>query len=490
MKLLTIAASFDPGITDQSMDNRSDIWRGIDTIKARFIDLSDKVWGMPEVCYTEARSAAEHLAELRHQGFRITEQVAGIPTAVVGEWGEGGPVIAFMGEYDALPGLSQEAGVAEHRPVETGGHGHGCGHNLLGSAALLAATAVKDWLAENKVPGRVRYYGCPAEEGGAAKAFMVRSGAFEDADIAITWHPHSFWEVAVTPSLANTRADFIFTGRTSHAAASPHLGRSALDAVELMNVGVNYMREHMPSDARVHYALLDTGGIAPNVVQAHARVRYSIRARDLPGMNELVGRVNKIAEGAALMTETKVEMKIISAVSNILPNTPLEQALHRVMEELGPPHFDDADKGFATEIRATLSDKDIESVYYAIGMEPTERPLADFLVPLDAKRNPLVGSTDVGDVSWVVPTVQVHAPTVAIGTPFHTWQVVAQGKSAHAHKAMVQAAKAMAGIGIKALTDPELIKAAKADLKKRTAKTPYVCPLPDHVAPPLDMSVA
>ncbi|MGY4232259.1 amidohydrolase [Bradyrhizobium sp. USDA 4449] len=331
---------------------------------------------MPEVCYTEARSVAEHLAELRHQGFRVTEKVAGIPTAVMGEWGEGGPVIAFMGEYDALPGLSQEAGVAEHRPVETGGHGHGCGHNLLGSAALLAATAVKDWLAENKVPGRVRYYGCPAEEGGAAKAFMVRSGAFEDADIAITWHPHSFWEVAVTPSLANTRADFIFTGRTSHAAASPHLGRSALDAVELMNVGVNYMREHMPSDARVHYALLDTGGIAPNVVQAHARVRYSIRARDLPGMNELVGRVSKIAEGAALMTETKVEMKIISAVSNILPNTPLEQALHRVMEELGPPHFDDTDNDFASRIRATLTDKDIASVYYAIGMEPTDRPLA------------------------------------------------------------------------------------------------------------------
>ncbi len=171
------------------MDNRSDIWRGIDEIKPRFIDLSDRVWAMPEVCYTEARSSAEHLAELRHQGFRITENVAGIPTALMGEWGEGGPVIAFLGEYDALPGLSQEAGVAEHRPIETGGHGHGCGHNLLGSAALLAATAVKDWLAANKVPGRVRYYGCPAEEGGAAKAFMVRSGAFDDADIAITWHP-------------------------------------------------------------------------------------------------------------------------------------------------------------------------------------------------------------------------------------------------------------------------------------------------------------
>ena len=192
------------------MDNRSDIWLGVDAIKPRFVALSDRVWAMPEVCYTEARSAAEHLAELRHQAFRITENVADIPTALMGEWGEGGPVIAFLGEYDALPGLSQEAGVAEPRPLEAGGHGHGCGHNLLGSAALLAATAVKDWLAANKAPGRVRYYGCPAEDGGAAKTFMVRSGAFADADIAITWHPNSFWEVAVTPSLAHTRAAFIF----------------------------------------------------------------------------------------------------------------------------------------------------------------------------------------------------------------------------------------------------------------------------------------
>ena len=471
------------------MDNRSDIWRGVDTIKPRFVALADRVWAMPEVCYTEARSSAEHLAELRHQGFRITEQVAGIPTALMGEAGEGGPVIAFLGEYDALPGLSQEAGVAEPRPIEAGGHGHGCGHNLLGSAALLAATAVKDWLAVHKIPGRVRYYGCPAEEGGAAKAFMVRSGAFADADIAITWHPSSFWEVVVTPSLANTRADFIFTGRASHAAASPHLGRSALDALELMNVGVNYMREHMPSDARVHYAVLDTGGIAPNVVQAHARVRYSIRARDLPGMTELVGRVHKIAQGAAMMTETSVEMRIVSAVSNILANTPLEQALHGIMQELGPPHFDDTDKDFAAKIQSTLSDKDIASVYYSIGMDPTDRPLADFLVPLDARRNPQIGSTDVGDVSWVVPTVQVHAPTIAIGTPLHTWQVVAQGKTPAAHKAMVQAAKAMAALGIKALTEPGLIAAASADLKKRTARSPYVCPMPDSVAPPLDMSL-
>src|SRR5712675_278605 len=231
------------------MDNRSDIWLGVDAIKPRFVDLSDRVWAMPEVCYTEARSAAEHLAELRHQGFRITENVAGIPTALIGEWGAGGPVIAFMGEYDALPGLSQEAGVAEPRPIEAGGHGHGCGHNLLGSAALLAATAVKDWLGANKVPGRVRYYGCPAEEGGAAKAFMVRDGLFRDVDIALSWHPHAFFGVKDPTALATTTIDFTFSGRAAHAANAAHLGRSALDAAELMNVGTNYLREHMPKSA-------------------------------------------------------------------------------------------------------------------------------------------------------------------------------------------------------------------------------------------------
>jgi len=470
------------------MDNRNDVWRAVDRHKDRLIALSDRVWGTPEVCYTEERSCAEHVAELHHQGFRVSEQVAGIPTAVMGEAGEGGPVIAILGEYDALPGLSQEAGAAEHRPIEAGGHGHGCGHNLLGSAALLAATAIKDWLAENNLPGRVRYYGCPAEEGGAAKAFMVRAGAFDDADIAITWHPASFWEVAPPISLANTRADFIFAGRASHAAAAPHLGRSALDAVELMNVGVNYMREHMPSDARIHYALLDTGGIAPNVVQAHARVRYSIRAADLPTMLELVGRVKKIAEGAALMTETKMTMRIVSAVSNVLGNAPMEQALQGIMEDLGPPSFDDDDRNYAEAIRATLTPQDIAAVYRSAGIPVRPAPLADFTVPLDTPRKPAIGSTDVGDVSWVVPTVQAHAPTVAIGTPFHTWQVVAQGKQPAAHKAMVQVAKAMASLAAKAVAEPDFVAAAQADLAERTAGMPYQCPIPDGVEPPLDMS--
>ena len=468
------------------MQNSEQIWTLVDAKREAFTALSDRVWGMPETCYTEHRSAAEHLAEMQRQGFRITEAVAGIPTALMGEAGEGGPVIAILGEYDALPGLSQEAGVAEHRPIPGNGNGHGCGHNLLGSAAMLAATAVKDWLAENGKPGRVRYYGCPAEEGGAAKAFMVRDGAFKDVDIAISWHPNAFLEVSEALSLANTRIDFIFHGRASHAAASPHLGRSALDAVELMNVGVNYMREHMPSDARIHYAMIDGGGIAPNVVQAKARVRYSVRAPELPDMLDLLERVKDIARGAALMTGTKVDIQVLSAVSNLLGNEPLEQAMYETMQRLGAPEWDEADRAFARDIQSTLSAGDLATAYRKVGVQPKEGvPLCDAVVPRDSKRKPMIGSTDVGDVSWVVPTVQAHAPTYAIGTPGHSWQLTAQGKSPAAHKGMVHVAKIMAATAVATLEDPTLIAAAKTDLAERTRLRPYVSPLPDEVEPPI-----
>lgn len=468
------------------MRNSETIWQLVDAKRQPFEALSDRVWGMPEIAYTEYRSVAEHTAMLKEQGFRITENVAGIPTAVMGEAGEGGPVIAFLGEYDALPGLSQEANIAEPRPVAGGGHGHGCGHNMLGSAALLAATALKDWLAETGRPGRVRYFGCPAEEGGAAKAFMVRAGAFDDVDVAITWHPASTTRVDEALSLANTRMDFHFTGRASHAAAAPHLGRSALDAVELMNVGVNYMREHMPSDARIHYAMLDSGGIAPNVVQASAKVRYAIRARDLAGMLELNERVKKVAEGAALMTETKVSISIMSAVSNMLGNTPLEEAMFQNIQRLGPVPFDDADRAYAAQIQATLSEADILNDYRRTGVEPRENtPLCDFVIPRDARGVPMVGSTDVADVSWKVPTIQARVATHAIGTPGHSWQITAQGKAPAAHKGMVHAAKIMAGTAIDVMSDETLLARAKKDHQERTTRTPYICPIPAEVKPPI-----
>jgi aminobenzoyl-glutamate utilization protein B len=468
------------------MQNSKTIWAHVDARKEDYEALSDRVWGMPEIAYTEFRSATEHKTMLEQEGFRIKENVAGIPTAVVGEAGEGGPVIAILGEYDALPGLSQVAGIAEPKEMEAGGHGHGCGHNMLGSAALLAATAVKNYLAEKGLKGRVRYYGCPAEEGGAAKVFMVREGEFKDVDIAISWHPGSINRVDDANSLANTRIDFTFTGRASHAAASPHLGRSALDAVELMNVGVNYMREHMPSDARIHYAILDAGGIAPNVVQGRAKVRYAVRARDLPGMKALVERVKKVAQGAALMTETQMSLQVVSAVSNLLGNTPLEQAMQKQFDALGAPPFDEADRTYARQIQGTLTGEDIASAFARAGVTPRkDLALCDFVVPYGTKGVPMLGSTDVGDVSWAVPTVQARVATHAIGTPLHTWQVTAQGKSGQAKKGMVAAAKVMAATAVEAIEDAGLIARAKADHAARTDAVPYECPLPTDVMPPI-----
>lgn len=469
------------------MQNSDIIWDHVDQHRDAFVGLSDRVFDVPETLYNEYRSVAEHKAMLEQQGFRITENAAGIPTAILGEAGDEGPVVAILGEFDALPYLSQAPGVAEYQPLEDGGNGHGCGHNLLGAAAMLAATAVKDWLAASGVKARVRYYGCPAEEGGAAKAFMVRDGLFEDVDLAISWHPATFTAVNKPNSLANTRIDFTFHGKASHAAAAPELGRSALDAVELMNIGVNYMREHMPDDARIHYAYLDAGGVAPNVVQHRATVRQLIRARDLPGMRSLLERVKKIADGAALMTETTVNAKVFTGVSNLLGNRPLEEAMQAELERLGPVAFDADDAAFAREIQKTLTAEDIAVSFRRCGMAPPEgeMPLCDFIAPLDLPGAGGEGSTDVGDASWAVPTVQARIATCAVGTPFHTWQTVAQGKAPAAHKGMIYAAKVMAATAKRAIEDPALRAAAKAEHAAHLQKTPYVSPIPPDVQPPI-----
>ena len=465
--------------------NQPPVWDVVEARKEDFIHLSDRVWETPETCYMETKSAAAHREMLQAEGFRITDNVAGIPTALIGEAGEGGPVIAFLGEYDALAGLSQTAGATRHEPLTAGANGHGCGHNLLGSASLLAATALKEWLEQTGTPGRVRYYGCPAEEGGAAKAFMVRAGAFDDVDIAISWHPSNFAGVQRETSLANCRIDFEFTGRSSHAAAVPELGRSALDAVELMSVGVNYMREHMPSDCRIHYAILDAGGISPNVVQGYAKVRYVVRSPDLAGLLTLIERVKKVAEGAALMTETTVKSTILAGVSNLVVNTPLMDTMQGIWESLGPPAYDEADLAFARDIRATLTPQDIAASWNQERLEQRDVPLADFILPPHNEVRQMGGSTDVGDVSWVVPTVQAYGPTLAIGTQLHTWQVVTQGQSPLAHKGMVATAKVMAATGMAALQNPDLREAAWADLKRRHRGQVYQSPIPEGTEPPV-----
>jgi aminobenzoyl-glutamate utilization protein B len=468
------------------MSNADRIWSLVEAHRERFVTLADTIWEMPEVAYAEFRSVEAHVQALAEKGFRIVRDLAGIPTAVMGEAGTGGPVIAILGEYDALPGLSQEAGVAEERPRPGESAGHGCGHNLLGSAAMLAAVAVRDWLAETGRPGRVRYYGCPAEEGGAAKAFMVRAGAFADVDAAISWHPAPYNRVDLGRSLANMRTDFTFHGRASHASASPELGRSALDAVELMNIGINYLREHMPPDCRVHYAYIDAGGAAPNVVQARATVRQLVRAPDLKGLRALLARVRKIAEGAALMTGTRVEERIQTAVSNIVFNPVLARVMQANLDRLGAPAFDAGDRAFARAIQATLTDEDIATDWARMGRDPDPaKPLADFVVPLETAGKGAEGSTDLGDVSWAVPFVEARVATCAIGTPFHTWQLTAQGKSPAAHKGMVHAAKLMAGTAIDLLQDPVTIERARALHRAHLAREPYECPMPAEVMPPL-----
>ena len=345
---------------------------------------------------------------------------------------------------------------------------------------------LKDWLEKNNIKARVRYYGCPAEEGGAAKTYMSRDGWFDNVDTAICWHPATFNSVNKPISLANTRVDFTFIGKAAHAATAPHLGRSALDAVELMNVGVNYMREHMPDTARVHYAYMDAGGNAANVVQAKVTIRHLIRASNLIELRSLVDRVYKIADGAALMTETCVEKKVYSGVSNLLGNEPLEQIMQNEFEKLGPVKFDKNDEDFANKIRSTLTESDILDSFQRIGIKaPLDMPLCDFVAPLNSVSNGGIGSTDVGDVSWVVPTVQARIATCAVGTPFHTWQTVAQGKAPAAHKGMVHAAKIMASTACTLINNPKKLNEAKEAFNRQIEKHPYICPIPVGTMPPI-----
>lgn len=474
--------------SDLMQANQDPIWKIVDSKSAAYFDLSDKIWDMPELNYQEFSAARRHEELLRQEGFSVTSAIAEIPTAVMGEAGRNGPVIAILGEYDALPGLSQEAGVAQRQPVVMGAAGHGCGHNLLGAAALLAASSVKEWLETEGIPGRLRYYGCPAEEGGSSKGFMVKRGAFDDVDIAICWHPAAFTGVRDASSLACVEVEFTFNGRASHAAAAPELGRSALDAVELMNVGVNYMREHIPSTARVHYAMVDGGGIAPNVVQSRTVVRHLVRAATLGEMWELLERVKKIAQGAALMTETTVEIKQLSGEANLVGNAPLEAAMHRNLMTLGGPEFDDADRHFAAEIQRTLSRADITASYAGFGLPVKDEALSSDIYSPAHARWTAAGSTDVGTVSWIVPTVQCLVACYAIGTPYHSWQLVAQGKAPAAHKGIALAAKAMACVAKDLFTDKVLMSAAKTEFQKFRSANEFRNPIGPEMAPPLDMS--
>nr|WP_026187616.1 M20 family metallopeptidase [Ensifer sp. BR816] len=458
----------------------------VDAKKDKFIALSDQIWDLAEIRFQEYRSSKAQMQALEGEGFRITPNIGELPTAFVAEYGSGSPVIAILGEYDALAGLSQVAGATEMQPIDPTKEGHGCGHHLLGTAGVMAAVAVKDHLKENGACGTIRYYGCPAEEGGSGKTFMARAGAFEEVDAALCWHPSSFNGVNVSDTLANLQVYFHFTGKASHAAVSPHHGRSALDAVELMNVGANYMREHMPPTARVHYAITNTGGISPNVVQAEASVLYLVRSPDIQGVRCIFERVKKIAEGAALMTETTVKCEIDRATSSILPNTVLDRAVQQNLEAARGPNFDASDFAFSERIRKTFSKEEIADSFLQLGLDvdPAKVMHTD-VMPFSNQRQLDLGSTDVADVSRVVPTTQFWGACYAIGTAFHSWQMVAQGKLPAAHKGMTYAAKVLAATALDLLNDRSLLEAAKAEYRSRMNGNPYECPIPAEVLPPV-----
>ncbi len=475
------------------MDNRVKIADFIESRGARYNEFADEIWGYAETAFREHRSMEAQIRLLEEEGFKVTRNVGDVETAFCGEWGSGKPVIAFLGEFDALAGLSQKAGVACKDPVEAGANGHGCGHNLLGIASIAAAAALKKIMADEGLKGTVRYYGCPGEEGGSGKAFMAREGVFDDVDAALTWHPANCNYTAGDSSLANTQIYYRFRGVSAHAAAAPHLGRSALDAVELMNVGVQFLREHTTPDCRIHYAITDAGGISPNVVQAKASVLYMVRANKVADTVKLQKRVDDIAKGAALMTGTTFERVFIDGTAELVPNFTIEKALYRNLSEIGVPAYDPEDYELAAALKATYNGNElkgfkaagVDQEYMKIVTELTEngtKPVNDFLPPLFSSTAFTPGSTDVGDVSWLTPTSQISTACWPAAVPGHSWQIVACGKSGLAHKGMLYAAKVLAATAVDLLTDEKLLEEAKAEFRERT-EGGYVCPIEQDAVP-------
>lgn len=456
--------------------------------------LSDKIWDLAEIRFEEHQSATLIMALMEDEGFSIEKNLAGISTAFKATYGQGNPVIGILAEYDALSNLSQEADALQRRTINENGHGHGCGHHLFGAASVGAAILVKRYLEASQTSGTVVLYGCPGEEGGSGKAYMARDGAFQGLDVALAWHPASVNLVVSASMLANHQIYYSFKGRSSHAAATPHLGRSALDAVELMNVGVNYLREHIISDARVHYAVTNTGGSSPNVVQPNAESLYLIRAPHIQDVKHINGRIDNIARGAALMTETEVEIRFDKACSNVVPNRVLEAVIHSAMVECGPPVYDREEIEYARQFSETLGTLELNKEVFLSMLEQTpqvkkaiksleNKPVCDIILPHAPTEKVVPGSSDVGDVSWNVPTAQFAVSCYALGTPAHSWQMVAQGKSRLAHKGLLKAAEILAASTIKLLQDQETVSNARQEFEIRLEGLSYQCPIPAHIMP-------
>ena len=452
--------------------------------------VADQIWEYAELSLQEVQSAALYVRVLRQEGFAVEEGICGIPTAFSASFGTGRPVIGILAEYDALSGLSQQGGCPVRRELTPGGTGHGCGHHLLGAGALAAALGVKHYLQQTGRPGTVVLYGCPGEEGGAAKAFMAREKLWYGLDAALTWHPDDCNEVATGSSNACIQVQYTFHGVAAHAAGDPEKGRSALDAVSLMNLGVQFLREHMEPQARIHYAVTDTGGCSPNVVQARASVLYMVRSDRVKKALELQARVDKIAEGAALMTETSCRRKFIDGLAETIPNHALEALLYRNFSEVGVPVYTGEEQAFAAALAATYEAEGYlpgvgrQDAGYAAAVKAMKPAGAmnDVLLPLYQGEAFSPGSTDVGDVSWQCPTAQLHVAAWPNGCPGHSWQNVSCGKTSIGHKAALCAGKVLCAAAVDLLEQPELLQAAHREHEERTADG-YTCPMPPDAVP-------
>lgn len=461
--------------------------------KELICQAADHIWSNPELSLMEDESAAYYCDILEKEGFRVERGICGIRTAFSASFGNGSPKIGILAEYDALSGLSQEAGSLEQKEIVPGGCGHGCGHNLLGAGAFGAALGVKAYLEETGHEGTVILFGCPGEEGGAAKAFMAREGLWKSLDAALTWHPEDVNEVRTGSSNSCIQIQYKFTGTASHAAGAPEMGRSALDAVELMNIGVQFLREHMSDRARIHYAITDAGGVSPNVVQPKASVLYMIRSNHVAEAVQLQARVDRIADGAALMTDTTVERKFIDGLADTVSNHTLENVLYRNFREIGVPDHTPEELDFADKLAGTYdgnnhvpglgaaNDAALRDEVIRLQKE-AGHAMNDFLCPLYQGEAFNPGSTDVGDVSWLTPTAQIHVASWPNGCPGHSWQNVSCDGTSIGKKAAVCAAKVIAVSVVDLFQDPELLKKARTEFEKSTASG-YVCPIPEDAVP-------
>jgi len=465
----------------------------IDSAAKLFTDVSDAVWDSPELSLKESRAHDVYMEALKKLGFETEDKICGFDTAFCGKYGNGRPYIGILAEYDALSGLSQKAGCVLPEAIEEGGAGHGCGHNLLGAGSLAAAAAVKNFLLESGLPGTVFFYGCPGEEGCSSKAYMAREGLWKKLDAALCWHPADVNQISTGTNNSCLQVLYKFKGLSAHAAGDPHNGRSALDAVELMNIGAQFLREHMTEDCRVHYAIIDGGGISANVVQSKASVLYMVRANKVRDSVALLKRVDKIAQGAALMTETEFDRVFIDGTAELLPNYAIERAPYKNMVAVGVPEYSAEDYDYAANLKKSYGiapnppgigakfDADIAK-QVRILTENMTKPINDFIMPMYSCTGFTPGSTDVGDVSWLTPTSQIDVVTWPSDVPGHSWQVVTCGKSPMAHKGMLMAGKVLAMTAIDLLTDCQLLAEAKEEFAWRSAEG-YVCPIEEDAVP-------